>query len=216
MAHAAQDVSEVANPVYTYFCQWRDDQTWQRIHDTLRADVRRTAKRHKHPTAGCLDSQSVQTGHITGELGFDASKRVKGRKCHLLVDPMGLLLAVVVTSAAPSDGAGARRLLARPGGSCKKVCRIWVDGSYRNGLQIWVRATLWFVLETMMHAEKRSGFRELPRRRVVEHTFAWLTRCRRLTMDYGCLTTSSEAFICLAMTRLMLRRLASRCFSNRL
>ena len=195
--------------VYTYFRRWRDDQTWQRIHDTLRAAVRRKAERHKHPTAGCLDSQSVKTGHITGERGFDAGKRVKGRKRHVLVDTMGLLLAVVVTSAALSDGAGARRLLARLGGACKKLRRIWVDGSYRTGLQTWVRDTLWFVLEAVMHTEKRSGFRVLPRRWVVERTFAWLTHCRRLTMDYERLTTSSEAFIYLAMTRLMLRRLAS-------
>lgn len=195
--------------VYTYFRSWRDDHTWQRIHDTLRADVRRTAGRHKHPTAGSLDSQSVKTAHVTGVRGFDSGKLVKGRKRHLLVDTMGLLLAVIVTSAALSDGAGARLLLARLTGSCKKLRRIWVDGSYRAGLQRWVREKLWFVLDPVMHPEKRSGFRLLPRRWVVERTFAWLTQCRRLGKDYERLTTSSEAFIYLAMTRLMLRRLAS-------
>lgn len=195
--------------VYTYFRSWRDDGTWQRIHDTLRADVRRTAGRHKHPTAGSLDSQSVKTAHVTGVRGFDAGKQVKGRKRHLLVDTMGLVLAVMVTSAALSDGAGARLLLARLRGSGKKLRRVWVDGSYRTGLQRWVRENLWFVLEQVMHAEKRSGFRLLPRRWVVERTFAWLTQCRRLGKDYERLTTSSEAFIYVAMTRVMLRRLAS-------
>lgn len=121
--------------VYTYVRSWRDDGTWQRIHDTMRADVRRTAGRHTHPTAGSLDSQSVKTAHVTGVRGFDAGKQVKGRKHHLLVDTMGLLLAVMVTSAALSDGAGARLLLARLRGSCKKLRRVWVDGSYRTGLQ---------------------------------------------------------------------------------
>lgn len=195
--------------VYTYFRQWRDDGTWQRIHDTLRAAVRRRAGRHKHPTAGCLDSQSVKTAHVTGVRGFDAGKHVKGRKRHVLVDTLGLVLAVLVTSAALSDGAGARQLLARLTGACKKLRRIWVDGSYRTGLQRWVRERCSFVLVPVMHTQPRSGFQVLPRRWVVERTFAWLTQCRRLGKDYERLPTSSAAFIYLAMTRLMLRRLAS-------
>src|SRR5947209_9278106 len=85
--------------VYTYFRQWRDDGTWQRLHDRLRAQVRERAGRHKHPTAGALDSQSIKTTPVARERGFDSGKRVKGRKRHLLVDTLGLLLAVVVTSA---------------------------------------------------------------------------------------------------------------------
>lgn len=100
------------------YCQpWRDDGTWQRIHDTLRAQVPRKAGRHKHPTAGWRDSQSVKTRQPPGGRGDDAGKQVKGRKPHLLVDTLGLLLVVVLTSAPGSEPAGARRLLRREGGS---------------------------------------------------------------------------------------------------
>ncbi|MCA1598574.1 MAG: IS5 family transposase, partial [Chloroflexi bacterium] len=115
--------------VYHYFRQWRDDATWQRIHDTLRAEVRRRAGRHKHPTAGCLDSQSVKTTQVAGVRGFDGGKLVTGRKRHVLVDTMGLLLAVVVTAASVSDPAGARLLFARLGGAGKKLRKVWVDGT---------------------------------------------------------------------------------------
>ena|SRR5579859_794661 len=94
--------------VYTYFQQWRDDGTWKRIHETLRAQVRQRAGRHKHPTAGALDSQSVKTTPVPGVRGYDAGKKVNGRKRHILVDTLGLLMIVVVTSAALSDPAGAR------------------------------------------------------------------------------------------------------------
>ena len=195
--------------VYTYFGQWRDDGTWQRIHDTLRAQVRQRAGRHKHPTAGALDSQSVKTTPVAKERGFDSGKRVKGRKRHLLVDTLGLLLAVVVTSASLSDPAGARLLLKRLKGACKKLRRIWVDGAYRGLLLEWVLVHFKFVLQPVLRSDEQKGFVVLPRRWVVERTLAWLTQCRRLSLDYERLTESSEAMIYIAMTRLMLRRLAA-------
>ena len=193
--------------VYGYFWRWRNSGDWQRIHDTLRAQLRQEENRHKHPTAGCLDSQSVKSSQVPGIRGFDAGKNVNGRKRHVLVDTLGLLLAVVVTAASISDPAGARKLFKRLGGACKKLRRIWVDGTYRGQLIDWVMDHCRFLLQPVLRSEKRKGFVLLPRRWVVERTFAWLYLCRRLSKDYERQTTSSEAMIYLAMTRLMLRRL---------
>jgi putative transposase len=195
--------------VYHYFRTWRDDGTWRRIHDTLRAAVRRKAGRHKHPTAGCLDSQSVKSVQIPGVRGYDAGKNVNGRKRHILVDTMGLLLVVVVTAASISDPAGARLLLARLGGAGKKLRRIWVDGTYRGKLIDWAIDYCGLILQPVLRSDDKKGFVVLPRRWVVERTFAWFTQCRRLCREYEVLPASSEAMIYLAMTRLMVRRLAA-------
>lgn len=193
--------------VYHYFSAWRKDGTWQRIHDTLRAAVRRKAGKHKHPTAGCLDSQSVKSTHIKGVRGFDNGKKVKGRKRHLLVDTLGLLLAVLVTTADVSDPAGARRLLLWLTGSCKKLRLVWVDGTYRGSLLEWVNQRFKFCLQPVLRSDDQKGFVLLPKRWIVERTFGWLNRCRRLSKDYEELTQTSETFVYLAMIRLMVNRL---------
>jgi len=194
--------------VYHYFRTWRDDGTWQRIHDTLRAEVRRRAGRHKHPTAGCLDSQSVTTTQVPGVRGYDSGKQVMGRKRHVPVDTLGLLLAVMVTAASTSDAAGARVLFRQLGGASKKLRRVWVDATYRGRLLRWVEETLWFRLDLVLRRADQRGFVVQPKRWIVERTFAWLTQCRRLSKDYEVLPASSVAMIYIAMTRLMVRRLA--------
>lgn len=194
--------------VYGYFWRWRKAGVWIRIHDSLRAQVRQQEGRHKHPTGGCLDAQSVKTTQIPGERGYDKGKNVKGRKRHILVDTLGLLLVAIVTAASVSDPQGARQLFRRLRGSCKKLRKVWVDGSYRGALQDWVAEHLRIILQPVLRPQERKGFTLLPRRWVVERTFSWLNLCRRLSKDYEVYTSTSEAFIYIAMTRLMLRRLA--------
>ena len=207
--------------VYHYFRLWRKTGVWQRIHDTLCARVRRQAGRHKQPTAGCLDSQSVKSTAVPGVRGYDKAKQVKAPrghpKRHLLVDTSGLLMAVVVTPASVQERDGAIQLFRRLPGACKKLRRIWVDGAgalWARGpiLTDWVAQHCRFVLQTVLRPADQQGFAVLPRRWVVAPrgypTFAWLNHHRRLSKDYEGLTTTSEAFIYIAMIRIMVRRLA--------
>jgi putative transposase len=194
--------------VYYHFRKWTQSGLWKQLHACLRAEMRVKSGKHKHPTAGAMDSQSVKTSAVSGEQhGFDAGKKTKGRKRHILVDTCGFLLAVLVTSASIQDRDGAKLLLRTLDGSAKKLRKIWVDGGYRGVLLEWVKLNFRFILEVVLRSDEMVGFVVLPKRWIVERTFAWLINHRRLANDYERYCQTSETFIYLAMTRLMLKRL---------
>jgi transposase len=197
---------------YRWFAAWTADGTWRRVHDVLRDRVRERDGRDRQPTAAVLDSQSVKSAEGGEAIGFDAGKRVRGRKRHLLVDTGGLLLHRVVHSAGVQDRAGARQMLAGIGALFPLLALVWVDGGYVNrvdaGLIDWAARTQNLELVVVPRNADVRGFQVLPRRWVVERTFGWLTRCRRLARDYERKTAHAEAMIDVAMIRLMAARLA--------
>jgi putative transposase len=195
--------------VYHYFRQWSRSGIWKRIHDTIRALLRRQGGRHKHPTAGSIDSQTVKAGSHNDVRGYDAGKKIKGRKRHIAVDTLGLLLVVVVTSAAIQDRDGARLVLKRMGGVGKKLIRLWGDSAYQGPLIAWTQGVFGIILTLVKKLAGQQGFVVLPRRWVVERTLGWFTLHRRLVKDYEVKCIHSESMVYLAMLRLMLRRLAS-------
>jgi putative transposase len=157
--------------------------------------------------AGSLDSQSVKTTSVPSSRGFDAGKKIMGRKRHILVDTLGLIITVLVTTACVQDRDGLRKLLRTFGVHRKKLLKIWVDGGYRGQILEWVKNRFRYCLEVVLRSDDVKGFVVLPKRWIVERTFAWLNNHRQLSKDYERFTKTSETMIQLAMIRLMLRRL---------
>lgn len=197
----------VWSTIYDYFRAFRKGGVWQRVHDALRALLRRQEGREESPSAAIIDSQSVKTTEKGGPRGYDAGKKINGRKRHLVVDTIGLILAVVVHEASIQDRDGAKLVLQRLKDRFERLTLLWADGGYAGKLVEWVRGFASWTLEIVKRNDDLKGFHVLPRRWVVERTFGWLGRYRRLSKDYEQLPENSEAMVLLAMINLMSRRL---------
>jgi putative transposase len=198
--------------VYGYFWRWSDAGLWDLINETLRTFARRAVGKRSQPTAAILDSQTVRAADHPGLKGYDAAKRTKGRKRHILVDTLGLLLAVCVGPADVAERAGARSLLGKALGRLPWLRCIWADQGYEGpDFAAWVRShrkTGSLRLEVVRRDPGQKGFSALPRRWIVERTFGWFMKHRRLVRDYETKERSAEAWIHIAMMGVMLRRLA--------
>jgi len=194
--------------VYHYFRLWKRNSLWAQIHAHLREHTRLFEGRNRHPSAAIIDSQSVKSTETSDERGYDAGKKVNGRKRHILVDTLGLILLVMVLPADIQDRDGARQLLSAfftqsPRG---RVQHIWADGGY-SGALIACAKKLWRCVVEIVKRSDPHQFKVLPRRWVVERTFGWLGRYRRLNRDYERQAHTGEIMVYLAMIRLMLARL---------
>lgn len=199
--------------VYTYFRNWRKDDTWITIHNELYRRERILSGRDPGPSELIIDSQSVKSDAIVSEaVGYDAGKKIKGRKRFALVDTLGLLVGITVIAASTPEREGAKTVLKRVkemGEKVRRVHTVWADGGFSGeAFMRWVMDTCRWILVVVLRPQQTKGFKVVKKRWVVERTFGWIMRCRRLVRDYEKLPETSETFIYLCMIRLMVRRQA--------
>lgn len=196
--------------VYAFFRRWRDHALVREFHDRLRGRVRQKAGRDVEPTAGVIDLQSVKADAVVGadSRGFDGGKLINGRKRHVVVDTLGLLLGVMVTSADIGDRAAAKVLLERVTDAHHRLEPVWADGGYTGSLVEHCLAAFALVLAIVKRSDDMRGSVVLPKRWIVERLFAHLMRSRRLARDFERGTSSAEAMVYWSMSMIMTRRLA--------
>ena len=192
--------------VYYHFSNWKRNGLITQIHEALVAMVRKKAGKKECPSVGIIDSQSVKTTCVGGEArGYDAGKKTKGRKRHIVVDTMGLLICVLVHSAEIQDRDGAKLVLEKLKEDLVSLVKIFADGGYAGKLIEFVAETYNWIIEIVKRSD--VGFKILPKRWIVERTFSWINNARRNSKDYEYLTETSEAIIRLAMIKVMLSRI---------